>query len=277
MKVAVFSDVHSNYWILKKSIKMCKNEGISTFIFLGDYITDGFMDYYVLKLIRKYGTYIIRGNREQYILDIKQKGQKNNGYKNMNPLFYTLENLKKKDFIYIKSLLKEDIIKLNGIHILLTHGHNPSINLYDERTLDKLIDTYHFDICLSGHSHIFKSKKYKGKYFMNPGSIGFPLDGPFYSYGILDLDNLSFEKRKIEVKGYIKKISFRYLKSDYYQKNKQWCNLLLNQMNDGRGYIDIFMRNIKISLKKYSRITPAIYNKVWDIEYKKIEKKIIKK
>ena len=38
MKIAILSDIHSNYVALEECIKYALNNGIYTFVFLGDYV-----------------------------------------------------------------------------------------------------------------------------------------------------------------------------------------------------------------------------------------------
>ena len=81
MDIAVFSDVHGNYSALQASIDYAVGKGITNFLLLGDYVTDCPYPQKTMELIyvlRKYfTTYIIRGNREEYLLNFRKNGEGN--------------------------------------------------------------------------------------------------------------------------------------------------------------------------------------------------------
>ena len=71
MKVAVFSDIHSNYHAFWACCQDALAQNAQHFIFLGDYVSDladprKTMDLvYVIQ--QKYPTVCLRGNRERYM------------------------------------------------------------------------------------------------------------------------------------------------------------------------------------------------------------------
>ena len=76
---AVFSDIHGNHSALQAAIDYACGRGITNFVLLGDYVTDcpnpqkTLEKIYVLK--QYFNTYIIRGNREEYLLNYKNSGE----------------------------------------------------------------------------------------------------------------------------------------------------------------------------------------------------------
>ena len=68
-KVAVFSDIHGNLDILQKAIDMCKAEGVERYVVLGDMISDGPDSQAVLDTVMELTDDVVRGNREEYILN----------------------------------------------------------------------------------------------------------------------------------------------------------------------------------------------------------------
>lgn len=85
-----------------------------------------------------------------------------------------------------KSAKDEEIITIDGIKILMTHGH-----LYGVK--HDLADIYHHahkkkcSVVLFGHTHIAVNKSIDGIVLHNPGSLSLPKDGAPKSYSILTI------------------------------------------------------------------------------------------
>ncbi|MBE6038707.1 MAG: metallophosphoesterase [Anaerofustis stercorihominis] len=82
-------------------------------------------------------------------------------------------------------------INLDGIRIMMTHGHRYSAKITKDLLLSQALKE-HADICLFGHTHIMHDDVQIGVRLLNPGSLGY--DG---TYIILDTDNgiqVKFEK-----------------------------------------------------------------------------------
>ena len=73
MRLAVFSDVHSNHHALKACLKEAEKQKADGYIFLGDYISDCANPHETMKLIyrakQETPCWFVRGNREEYVLN----------------------------------------------------------------------------------------------------------------------------------------------------------------------------------------------------------------
>lgn len=270
MKIAVMSDIHSNGTILKRAINDAKQKQVDDFFFLGDAITDGIMDNEVLNIITKTSSNIILGNRENYIISIIKNNLNFDGFNNTRPLFYTKNHLNDESVNILMTLPKILLIEKDNVKFLLIHGDNPSLKTTEH--YDQIIQQYDFDVCLSGHTHRVKSISYKGKQFLNPGSIGEPVDGPFYSYGIYDTEDRSFTIQKLPTTIDFEKIKELYLNSSYYEENPEWCSLILNGIKQGEPIIDHFIANVNNNLKEMNNYSADDYSKVWNDVYNQIQK-----
>ena len=69
-KVAVMSDIHSNYFAFKACCDDATEQGAQGFVFLGDYVSDLSEIRPTLDLLYeicgKYPSFCLRGNRERY-------------------------------------------------------------------------------------------------------------------------------------------------------------------------------------------------------------------
>ncbi|MHB8170336.1 MAG: metallophosphoesterase [Thermincolia bacterium] len=95
----------------------------------------------------------------------------------------------------------EEIIDLDGVRVLLTHGHRYGVKL----GLDKLYyraREVEAQVVVFGHSHVPAEEWVEGILFLNPGSIGIPRGpGSKPTYGILYIND---DKK---VKAYIHEIN----------------------------------------------------------------------
>lgn len=208
MKLAVLSDIHSNVIALKECIKYMEQEECDEYLLLGDFISDTpypteTMDM-IYDLMQKHSCHILRGNREEYMLE-QREILKSCGFSDLSHipsyksgceksiptsvwlrnsasgnLVFTYEKLRPKDWEFIEKLPITFVFKKDGYpSITCAHG-SPSnsrelLRIKGEKTrnwLDK-IDT---DYLLCAHTHFPEALEYKGKRYFNSGSIGISIN-----------------------------------------------------------------------------------------------------
>ena len=265
MKLAVISDVHSNIFGLRLALNDAKEKNVDKYIFLGDYITDGYVTNEILDLVKLYGDYVIIGNREEYMLDYDSSRKEYNNYKTIS---WTYESLTDDSKNYIKTLKEEEFLEVNNYKILMIHGDNYYLET-DEFDYEGVIKNHNdFDICLYGHFHIYSDNYYKDKRFINPGSIGIPADKPTYKYCILDIDDdIKVELREFNTDDTYQELLNEYLKSDYYNKNPIWSNLVLSTIKYGVDCCYDFIKLFRTKIDKDKDYSSDEFNKIWDDTY----------
>jgi len=110
MKIAVLADIHANYAALQTCVNYALERGITTFIFLGDYVGDLAYPQKTMQLLYKlkvaYQCYFVKGNKEDYWLNYRANGEQ--GWKEKDSttgcLFYTYQQLQEKDFDFFEKL-----------------------------------------------------------------------------------------------------------------------------------------------------------------------------
>lgn len=143
-----------------------------------------------------------------------------------------------------------------------------------EKTFDKIIDAFDFDICFFGHSHRYLYKKYKNKFFINPGSIGQPCDYPSYKYCIIEITNeVNVILKEFNVKESFNELANNYKKTKYYKNNYVWANLILYIIRDGIDYCSLFLEEFNNKIKDLGEITAEDFNRIWDKTYDDLKKK----
>lgn len=224
MKLAVISDLHGNYYALREVMVFLRGQEIDGIIGLGDFVTDGPFPQRMMEALREmqkeFPCYLVRGNREEYLLEnLRQPQNWKAGSSTSGLLDYTFRNLTAQDLEFFARLPTDGVLigKQDGNHLVpvfvpqeeitpdtcrtslfpalrLCHGAPGEIRgnfgLHPELLLSHL---EHLDasLLLGGHSHKQEQKEHAGKTYLNPGSLGLALDGVggHAHFAILTLEN----------------------------------------------------------------------------------------
>lgn len=93
------------------------------------------------------------------------------------------------------TFVEDELININGINILMTHGHRYGVYNGLNNLLQKA-KVLNANIVLFGHTHVFKNEVIDDIWFINPGSPNYPRFGDDKSFVILDLDNMTLDRIK---------------------------------------------------------------------------------
>jgi len=196
-KVALMSDIHSNYHAFKACYEDAIKYGADSFIFLGDYVSDLAEPHKTMELIYKiqanYPTVCLRGNREGYMLDCER------GFCSFVPgsksgsLWFTYDHLRKKDLDFFRGLKISDTIEINGVRIEIAHAAMDNDRYYFDSNDGHTAEIFPQMKCnylLTGHSHKQYLQRDFGKTIINPGSVGIPQGGTKNpKYALLNISN----------------------------------------------------------------------------------------
>ena len=207
MRIAVLSDIHSNYYALKACYEDAIKCGAEMFIFLGDYVSDLSEPQRTMNLVyeigSKYPTVCLRGNREGYMLDCESGRSSFIRGSKSGSLLFTYEHLRKKDLEFIRGLKISDTIEIEGVKMEIAHAAMDNDRYYfdsnDGHTAD-IFPQMKCDYLLTGHSHKQYIQQNAGKTIINPGSVGIPQGGtPHPKYALLDIvnGNISCQLREV--------------------------------------------------------------------------------
>lgn len=190
MKIGVMSDIHSNVVAFKAAAEKLLSEGCEEFLLLGDYVSDTSytretMDY-LYDFMSNHVCHVLRGNREEYMLNQRQNLRESNTDKlwvnnsASGNLLYSYEQLKEKDLDFFESLPITFKYEREGFPTI-TCCHGSPVNtrellqFYGDNSrewLDK-IDTEYM-VC--AHTHHPGELEYNGKHYFNCGCIGVAID-----------------------------------------------------------------------------------------------------
>jgi len=194
--IGVISDVHANYVALEAALEEMASRKADAIFFLGDYITDGPEPQKTLALVReamrRWPAKLIRGNREQYLIDHQDHPEEKwTSGTTDGALLYTYERITEEDLVWFRSMP----ISLSLPSVSLCHGtprlvkelmNVDGTNSESGAVTDHYLKTMTVPLLLSGHTHragmterfISKAESPYGqaytKRIVNPGSIGLP-------------------------------------------------------------------------------------------------------
>ncbi|WP_066892519.1 metallophosphoesterase family protein [Clostridium nigeriense] len=227
MKIAVISDIHSNYDALKAVVNEINKHNCDLKICLGDMV--GYYDKpnEVIECLKLYDFKCIKGNHDKFILGELE-------YKIENEKIYGINRhrnlLRKENILFLKESL--DFIELEYKNKKYCFCHslkdNSEVYLKDENdVLSKFDYIKIYDYYFHGHTHRRNYIKVNNSIVINPGSVGQQRDKTWKpSFGIMDLDNNEWKVIKVEydIKTYVLNL-----------RNNGFDNML----------VDIFERNIE--------------------------------
>lgn len=183
--LALISDIHSNFKALEAFLAFLDTHPADAIICLGDYVTDGPYPQRTLALIRemqkRWPCYLIRGNREDYLLNNLDNHQGWKPSSNNGVLLYTLNQLSEEDFQFLGSLPTERQIQIEDCpNLHICHGVPGRVrgNVETEPGLrEQVLKELPGKYLLGGHSHHQELYHQGEKTYINPGSLGFAIDG----------------------------------------------------------------------------------------------------
>jgi putative phosphoesterase len=232
MRMAILSDIHGNMIALNAVIADMSSRSIDKIAVLGDIITD-FPDdtNNIIDIIKDIGDYIIIGNREYYLLN-KYKESESIQLQTMKETYAILSDKNKK---YIETLPEQIALKYNdAISIRCVHGSPFLIGelLYSNNIelIKKCLNSINERILLYGHTHFQWYDNIKGKYIINPGSVGINYDGKSTAQYTIIENSL----KDINIEQYSIKYDINEVKNRYSIDNT-WINLIINGIIKGRN------------------------------------------
>lgn len=198
MKVAVISDIHSNYKAFEAFLTYIEKHQVDAVIGLGDYITDSPYPQRTLGMLyelqKHYPCYLIRGNREEYLLNNDKEPQ---GWKYSSPngaLYYTSQNVTREDLDFFESLPSVKRLQLGECpELMICHGAPEAIRgnfEFELQLKDKVMRELPTEYLLGGHSHHQEATVMYNKMYVNPGALGLAIDnvGGRAEFAILEGD-----------------------------------------------------------------------------------------
>ncbi|MCR4762573.1 MAG: metallophosphoesterase family protein [Lachnospiraceae bacterium] len=243
MEVAVFSDIHSNYEAFRACFEYCTTRGIDHYLLLGDYVTDCPDPEKTMELIYILRDYFrsvfIRGNREDYLLDYRNRGE--TGWIDgsaSGTLLYTYDHLTDRDLYFFEKLPITTVWEERGFPpVTLCHGTPEQSNglmLRGERNTRRILSTMTTGMLLHGHHHEQEAYRFRDRFCVNPGSVGVPWNaGGKAQFAILRSTGDAWVEELVQL-DYDREAEYRaFIESDLMDRAPAWAAVTMHTLRTG--------------------------------------------
>ena len=226
--VGIFSDAHSNIDAIQAMYS--RESDVSEWICAGDSVGLFPCVNETMNLIRSRNTTSVLGDHEESLVTGKKLEHSFSGNESLRLQEKTISS---KNLAYIKELSYETVKKISNYHFLILHDLNRGSGEkyhFDFESLSRKVEE-NIDFVIFGNTHIptlYSSRKIT---FINPGSIGFPIQKfAKPSYAILNLDNreITFKTLDIQqerVKNALRGSEYNFKFNEYLENGYKWSNL----------------------------------------------------
>ncbi len=245
MRIAVFSDIHSNRFALEACFQEAEKRQADVWIFLGDYVSDCANPHATMELLyraqKAHDCVFIKGNREEYVLNHHKNGSDWRFGVSTGSLLYTYQNLTAQDLAFLDGLPLVQVLRFDGHNpICLCHGspektretlHPFSYNV--ERWLLKVEQP----LLMSGHTHRPLIARNGGKMYVNPGAVGIQATETVTAkMAFLESDGQGWAPALVEVPYAIEAAVDELEKSGLPDLAGVWGRAIRKQLREGKNY-----------------------------------------
>ncbi|MCL2867592.1 MAG: metallophosphatase family protein [Clostridia bacterium] len=299
MKYAVISDVHGNHPALRAVLEDAGKQGVDTCLFLGDYAYGLPWGNEVTHTIRSLASKaVIRGNGEDYFNGLRDKNHDWGSLEQFKPIAWAHRSLSLENLDYLQTLPASLTLTGSGYTLYLEHApsviyRSPQIGLFHCRFFhnDMLKEPFSHEayllraknaflsradaladmramprgVYLFGHNHIQFHMSIEGRYFVNPGSCGEPLDwNPAAAYTVLDCskDGCAVTERRVD---YDRAAAIRGLRETGYAAYAPvWSDVMERALMTGKDYFYPLVLHLRDTAKRLGKTEYPVDNAVWN-------------
>lgn len=282
MKLAVISDIHSNYLALEKCVNYAVGQGVRDFLFLGDYIGEMAYPEKTMELLyrykERYNCIFVRGNKEEYWLEHRDgTGKEWQEYSSTTgALFYASQHLSEEDLTFFESMPIATRVEFPGLPtILACHGSPFYVKEAirpENGNVAQILDASGAEYLACGHTHIQTIIENRGRIVLNPGSAGLALQGGGKAeFAILHGKDGRWSEELISL-DYDRERTIRELStSGLAQKAPYWCmitsRLLQPMVSELRevGHAEVLFRAMDLCRRETGDcVWPMIPERFWE-------------
>ncbi|MBI4417715.1 MAG: metallophosphoesterase family protein [Ignavibacteriales bacterium] len=201
MKLAILSDIHSNFEALTAALEIVKQSDVDEIVCLGDVVGYGANPNECIELVQRRCSLVLMGNHDQAAVALEMAEYFTTHAR--SAAHWTAGQLTPEHGAYLRGLPYTG--ERNGVFLVHASPWEPVewhyiLSGYDARKAFK-----HFAerICFVGHSHIAgvfaetsraRTVGRDDRFIVNVGSVGQPRDGnPRLSFGIFDSERWEYE------------------------------------------------------------------------------------
>ena len=196
MKACIFSDVHGNFEAFRRMLSAEKD--VTCFIFSGDIFGYFYGQPQIIDEMMSRNIFAVKGNHDvNYLNGANRNEELIDKY---GSSYCTV--LSERQMNYLSALPEYLEIEIFGKRFGVVHGgleDHLNQRIYPDSTIQPQFTESKFDCLILGHTHYRFARREGNTLMMNPGSLGQPRDGLGFSYCVLNLDNMSYEFKTIDL------------------------------------------------------------------------------
>jgi len=181
-RIALISDIHGSELALRRALDDIGQSGVDQIACLGDVATLGPRPHEVLELVRESCDHFILGNHDEYLFDAASIGSHTNSPLIVASVEQCRNELSPAEIAFVRGFARSVAVPLGaGGSLLLFHG-SPDSNNCDllsetpEAELANHLGVHDATVMASGHTHIQMLRQHRGRWLVNPGSVGLPFE-----------------------------------------------------------------------------------------------------
>ena len=233
MKIGTITDIHSNIQALNVILSEFDKQNVEKIICCGDIIGIGINPEETVQelLKRKEMLIAVRGNHEQYLLNGLPKeihdDKRKLSEKEIANHKWNHNKLSDQSIDFLRQLKRSENIQLEGKKIYITHYPEKSDGTYKKHIKnpnieenEEMFKEKNADIFLYGHTHTFSVNNVCDKWYINPGTLGCPMDSNIARAGILEIKDEKIKFNSINMEYNVKEIKEKInnLKFPFYEE-----------------------------------------------------------
>ncbi|HMK46074.1 MAG TPA: metallophosphoesterase family protein [Methanocella sp.] len=199
MKIGIISDIHGNYDALSTVLDVLKKENVDLIVNAGDNVGYSPFPDECVRMLKDASVEGVRGNYDEAVGYDRESCGCGDCCETVEQirrasLKWTQGQVSEETREYLRALPHYRMIGTGNGKILIMHGGLDKINeLISPDDEDKLMEiSIRTDarLIVLGHTHQAFSRTVNGTMFVNPGSVGKPVDGdPRASYAVANMGN----------------------------------------------------------------------------------------
>jgi predicted phosphodiesterase len=181
MRVALFSDVHANAVAFRAVLADLDSQDVDGAVCLGDHAQGGPQPAEALDLLRELGCPAVYGNSDHFLLTL-DPGEEEVTEAHIERARWSQSQLSDEQLAFHRSFEPTIELSLGGGQMLLAFHGTP-------RSRDEIVDPWMDEekfrapfegldaaVFAGGHTHQQWARRMGDAYYVNPGSVGLPLD-----------------------------------------------------------------------------------------------------
>lgn len=181
-RIALISDVHGSELALRRVLADIRDRGVDQIACLGDVATLGPHPHDALAMVRETCDHFILGNHDEYLFDATNIRRHTSSPLIVDAVEQCRSELAATELAFVRSFARSVAVPLAaGGRLLLFHG-SPDSNNCDllaetpEAALAHQLGLHEATVMAGGHTHIQMLRQHRGRWLVNPGSVGLPFE-----------------------------------------------------------------------------------------------------